>query len=817
MNRYICIHGHFYQPPRENPWLEEVELQDSSYPYHDWNERITAECYAPNTASRILDSDKRIIDIVNNYARISFDIGPTLHSWIKIHHPDVYRAIIEADQLSQERFSGHGSAIAQAYNHIIMPLANDRDKRTQVIWGIRDFEHRFKRMPEGMWLPETAANLETLDILAEHGIAFSILAPRQAQRVREIGKEEWEDVNDSEIDPRMPYLCRLPSGRTINLFFYDGQVAQDVAFRGLLDNGKSFAERLIGVFPDREEPKLVHIATDGESYGHHHRYGDMALACALHYIEYGEQADLTNYAEYMEKYPPTHEVEIIENSSWSCAHGVERWRSDCGCNTLANPGWNQGWRAPLREAMDWLRDNLIPIYEREMALYIQDPWQARDDYIKVILNRSAQNEVILDGSVQSVEAFLSRHVTRELSKEETVKVLKLLEMQRCAMLMYTSCGWFFDEISGIETVQVMRYASCAMQLARDVGGEDLESGYLDILKRAESNILDFKNGAGVWEAFVKPAALDLLKVGAHYAISSLFEEYPETTNIFCYTAKSEIYDLNESGMQKLAIGKARIHANITGEERLVCFAVIHFGDPNLIGGVREYMGDDCFALMRQEITDAFTKSDIPEVIRLMDRHFETHGYSLWHLFKDEQRKVLNQILEPILSEIEASSCQTYEQHYPIMQVMRDLRIPLPKALAAIAEFVLNTDIRKSLETEELDLEHLQNLVEEAKKWSFELDRTTLGFVASKRINSLMEKLSRTPEDVSLLERIETIFRTLSALSLELDLWKTQNIYFSISKQLNGGMGERGESGDETAKKWVEHFNNLQDYIYVRSV
>jgi len=457
--------------------------------------------------------------------------------------------------------------------------------------------------------------------------------------------------------------------------------------------------------------------------------------------------------------------------------------------------------------MDWLRDNLIPIYEREMASCVRDPWQARDDYIKVILNRSAQN----------VEAFLSRHVIRELSEKETVKVLKLLEMQRCAMLMYTSCGWFFDEISGIETVQVMRYASCAIQLAKEVGGEDLESDYLDILKRAESNIPDFENGARVWETFVKPAALDLLKVGAHYAISSLFEEYPETINIFCYTAESEIYDLNESGIQKLAIGRARIHADITGEERLVCFAVLHFGDPNLIGGVREYMGDDFFSLMRQEITDAFAKSDIPEVIRLMDQHFETHGYSLWHLFKDEQRKVLNQILEPILSEIEASSRQTYEQHYPIMQVMRDLRIPLPKALAATAEFVLNTDLRKSLETEELDLEHLQKLVEEIKKWSFELDRTTLGFVASMRINSLMVKLSMTPEDVSLLETIETIFRTLSALSPELDLWKTQNIYFSISKQLNGGMRERGESGDETAKKWVEHFNNLQDYIYVRSV
>ena len=807
MNRYICIHGHFYQPPRENPWLEEVELQDSAYPYHDWNERITAECYAPNTASRILDPDKRIIDIVNNYARISFDIGPTLLSWIKMHHPDVYQALIEADQLSQERFSGHGSAIAQAYNHIIMPLASSRDKRTQVIWGIRDFEYRFKRKPEGMWLPETAANLETLDILAEYGIGFTILAPRQAQRVREMGKEAWEDVNGEGIDSGMPYLCRLPSGRTINLFFYDGQIAQDVAFRGLLNSGKNFADRLMDAFSDHEEPQLVHIATDGESYGHHHRYGDMALAYAQHHIESGKRADLTNYAEYMEKYPPTHEVAIIENSSWSCAHGVERWRCDCGCNTLANPGWNQGWRAPLREAMDWLRDNLIPIYEREIASCVQDPWQARDDYIKVILNRSTQN----------VESFLSKHALRELSEEERVKVLKLLEMQRCASLMYTSCGWFFDDISGIETVQVMRYASCAMQLAREVGGEDLESGYLDILKRAESNVPDVENGAQVWESFVKPAALDLLKVGAHYAISSLFEEYPETINIFCYTAESEIYDLNESGIQKLAVGRAKIHADITGDERLVCFAVLHFGDPNLIGGVREYKGDDLFSLMRQEITNAFTKSDIPEVIRLMDQHFETHGYSLWHLFKDEQRKVLNQILEPILIEIEASSRQTYEQHYAIMQVMRDLQIPLPKALATTVEFVLNTDIRKSLETEELDLEHLQKLVEEAKKWSFELDMTTLGFVASKKINSLMEELSRTPEDLSLLERIETIFRILSALPLEIDLWKTQNVCFSISKQLNGGMRRSAERGDQTAKEWVEHFDNLQDYLCVGSI
>ena len=807
MNRYICIHGHFYQPPRENPWLEEIELQDPAYPYHDWNERITAECYAPNTASRILDPERRIIDIINNYAKISFNFGPTLLSWMERHQPDVYRAIIEADRFTQERFSGHGSAIAQAYNHMIMPLANVRDKRTQVIWGIKDFEYRFGRKPEGMWLPETAVDLETLDIMAEQGIKFTILAPHQARRVRKMGDKRWKDVSGRKIDPKIPYLCKLPSGKTINLFFYDGPISHDVAFGGLLNSGELFAARLLSAFADREaQPQLVHIATDGESYGHHHRFGDMAMAYVLHYIESNNLAKLTNYAEYLEKHPPTHQAEITENSSWSCTHGVERWRSDCGCNTGMHPGWTQGWRAPLREAMNWLRDNLIPLYEGEVAFYVQDPWRAREDYI----------EVILDRSIQNVESFFSKRAVRELSKEEKVKVLKLLEMQRHAMLMYTSCGWFFDEVSGIEAVQVMQYASRAMQLAKEVSGQDLESDYLKILERVPSNISDFKNGAHIHEMFVRPVTLDLLKVAAHYALSSLFEEYPETINIFCYTADSEIYDLNEAGIQRLAVGRARIRSDITGEESDISFAVLHLGDHNLNGGVREYMGDDSFSIMCQEIKDAFMKSDIPEVIRLMDKHYGTHNYSLWHLFRDEQRKVLNQILDSTLKEIEASFRQISEYHYPIMQVIKEMGILLPKALATPMEFILNTDIYKLLESEELDVDRLQNLVEGIKKLSLELDKTTLGFVASQKINSLMERLSQTPEDVSLLEPIEAIFRILSALPLEFDLWKTQNIYFSIGKQLYSRMREKAEKGDQAAKKWVEHFNSLENYLHVRS-
>jgi len=805
MNHYVCIHGHFYQPPRENPWLEEVELQDSAYPYHDWNERIMAKCYAPNTASRILGAERKIIDIVNNYSKISFNFASTLLSWMEKHAPEVYRAVIEADIESQKKFSGHGSAIAQAYNHMIMPIANSRDKRAQIIWGIKDFEHRFKRKPEGMWLPETAVDLETLDIVSEHGIKFTILAPRQAKRVRKIDGKKWKDVGNEKIDPKMPYLCKLPSGRTINIFFYDGPISNDVAFGDLLNNGEVFAKRLLGAFPqEHEQPQIVHIATDGETYGHHLRFGDMALAYCLYYIESNNLAKITIYGEYLEKHPSTHEVEIFENSSWSCTHGVERWRSDCGCKGM-HPEWNQGWRAPLREAMDWLRDTLVSIYEKEMAQYMKDPWQARTDYI----------EVILDRSVQNVERFFSEHAVRELSKEEKLKVLKLLEMQRCAMLMYTSCGWFFDEISGIETVQVMRYAARAMQLAKEISGVDLEPNYVKTLERAPSNIPEFNNGAKVYGMLVKPATIDLPRVGAHYAISSLFEAYPETAKIYCYTANSKIYDKVEAGKQKLAVGRTHLHSDITWEESGVGFAVLHFGDHNLIGRMREHMEDDTFSVMHQEIKDAFLKSNVAEVIHLMDKYFGTHNYSIWHLFRDEQRKILGRIVEGTLKDIETHFRQIYKHHYSLMQVMKERDTPLPKALATPLEFILNTDLRKLLENDELDFDQLQNLIEKVKRWPIELDKITVGFVASQRVNKLMGKLSQTPEDVLVLQNIEAILRILSTLPLELDMWKAQNVYFSIGKQLYGGMRERAEKEDNNAKKWIEHFNGLGHYLQVK--
>ena len=331
INRYICIHGHFYQPPRENPWLEEIEIEESAFPFHDWNERVTNECYAPNAASRILGSERRIIDIVNNYSRISFNFGPTLLSWLNTHNQEVYQAILQADKDSQQTFSGHGSAIAQIYNHLIMPLANSRDKETEIIWGVKDFIYRFGRMPEGMWLSETAVDNETLDLLALHGIRFTILAPHQARRIRKIGDETWNDVTKETLHIGRPYLCILPSGRTIAIFFYEPGIAGEVAFGNLLENGDQFTRRLIDAFPrDTKTPHLVSIATDGETYGHHHRFADMALAYALHEIESKDLAKITIYGEYLERFPPGYEVAIAENTSWSCSHGVKRWEDDCG-------------------------------------------------------------------------------------------------------------------------------------------------------------------------------------------------------------------------------------------------------------------------------------------------------------------------------------------------------------------------------------------------------------------------------------------------------------------------------------------------------
>ncbi len=805
--KYICIHGHFYQPPRENPWLEEVELQESAYPEHDWNERITAQCYGPNSQSRILDADNKIIAIDNTYAKISFNFGPTLLCWMERHAQESYRNILIADKESQKRFSGHGSAIAQAYNHMIMPLANERDKKTQVYWGIKDFEYRFGRFPEGMWLPETAVDIPTLEALAERNIKFTILAPHQAKRIRKIGDKRWKDVSNGRIDPQRPYLCCLPSGKKITLFFYDGPIAHDVAFGDLLKNGENFANRLLGAYSKgKESRRLVHIATDGETYGHHHRYGDMALAYCLYHIEHHQLAQLTVYGEYLERFPPLEEVEIIENTSWSCIHGIERWRMDCGCHTGRGEGWHQKWRKPLRETMDWVRDSAAAVYETEMKKVCEMPWELRNRYIDVILDRSTEN----------VERFFEENFSgRQFNTEEKIRILKLLELQRHAMLMFTSCGWFFDDISGIETTQILQYATRAIQLAKEVGGSDLEAGFEERLEKIPGNRPSLSNGRIIYEKIIKPSMIDLRRVGAHYAVSSLFQQYSQEAEIYSFSAKSEKYDLYESGRQKLVIGRAKIRSNITWEEETVCFSVLHLGDHNLTGGIQGPMEEAAFSKMEQEIKGAFKKNDIPRTIRLIEEYFKGGLYSLWHLFKDEQSRILYQILAVTLQDIELSLRQMKDQHYPIFQVVKQLRIPLPKILTNTVLVMLNKDILEALDENPINFEHLQQLVEEIKEWGLEIDRETLSFFVRKKINILMENLAKDPHNKETIRVAANLLQTLHPLSLPLDLWRAQNIYFFTGKAQYPLMKERAEKGDQTASQWIALFGQLGDLLNVK--
>ncbi len=495
--RYVCIHGHFYQPPRENPWTERIDVEPTAAPFHDWNERITAECYAPNAAARILGGDGKVVARVNNYASMSYNFGPTLLSWLERHAADTYKAILAADAESSRRFSNHGSAMAQAYSHAILPLASEADKDLQVVWGLRDFERRFGRRPEGMWLPETAVDVESLEALARYDIGFTVLAPHQARRVWSADKGRWHDVPAGSIDTTKAYRCVLPSGRTVALFFYEGPTSRAIAFEKLLANGETFARRLIAIFHgDLGRPQLASVATDGETYGHHHKFGDMGLAFATRLIEESAEVRLTNFAEFLDRHPPRDLVEIAPATSWSCAHGIERWRSNCGCATGPHRGWSQEWRGPLRSALDVVRDGTSDLYERLAPSFFGDP--ARALLESVDLAPPARPSV--------VSVFLEQHAGRALDSSGRDRARRLLEMRRQAVLMQASCAYFFEDIAGLEPVQVLSHAARAMALCRELGGPDLEAPFLDHLGRARGNRRALPDGRVVYDKLVRPKA-----------------------------------------------------------------------------------------------------------------------------------------------------------------------------------------------------------------------------------------------------------------------------------------------------------------------
>ncbi len=776
--RYVCIHGHFYQPPRENAWLETVEEQESAYPWHDWNARINHECYAPNAAARILDNTGKIVKIRNNYNRISSNFGPTLLSWLEDNDPEAYKLIQLADQKSAERFGGHGSALAQVHSHLIMPLANYRDKVTQVVWGIKDFEHRFGRKPEGMWLAETAVNTETLEVLAANDIKFTVLAPRQAKAIAKLGTAQWQPVHTDSIDTRRPYWCVLPSGRRIALFFYHGGVAQAVAFERLLNNGKGFAERILSIL-DRNpgEAQLAHIATDGESYGHHHRFGEMALADALNYIEDTGKAKLTNYGQFLEMYPPEWEVQIHENSSWSCVHGIERWRSDCGCNA-GRAGWHQRWRQPLRQALDHLRDRLMPIFEQNSVRLLRDPWAARNDYVEILLQHHSE---------AAIGQFFQKHALRTLSETERTLVLRLMAMQRHTILMYSSCGWFFDEISGIETNQILQYALRAMDYADDIAQVRYHDEFERMLALAPSNV--FAHGADSYRTLVTPTRVTMERVAMHFAVSSLFEDDPEGLDLFNFTASVGFWEKIEAGTPQIAAGRLHIKSKITGFERDFCFAVLYLGQQHIIGNISENMNTSTFGEMWERTAAAFRNADMGGVIGCLQQYFGPEKFTLSSLFKDERSKIIREITETGMLVAEANFKNVFNDNYQLMSGLQAERLQVPDTWRNVAAYVLNTDLLDFFTfPETIDPRKLRRITEDIARWQIKLsDREAIQLAVGNRI---FEEIIKVNHDISSLQRVNWLNEVIGILAekteLKPEIWRSQNAFYLITKGYRKG-------------------------------
>ena len=821
--RTICVHGHFYQPPRENPWLETVEAQESAAPWHDWNDRITAECYAPNGAARIVDQHNQIIRILNNYARMSFNFGPTLLSWLRENAPRVHDAIVHADQRSQKYFSGHGSAMAQVYNHLIMPLANTRDRITQIRWGIADFSSRFGRLPEGMWLPETAVDSESLDLLAQYGIRFVLLAPHQCARVRPLATEPpakakasardqkdqkeppWTETPNASVDTTRSYLVRLKEGRSIAVFFYDGPRSRAIAFEGLLNSGEGFAQRLKSGFKlESDDAQLVHVATDGESYGHHHRYGEMALAWVLHSLQDQKQVSatgihLTNYGEFLEKDPPRFEAQIVEDTSWSCAHGIERWRSDCGCSS-GRPGWNQKWRTPLREALDGLRDAVAPLFHEAAIRLFKDPETARNEYIGVVLDRSKESR----------DAFFASHALYAFNEEERTRALMLMELERHAMLMYTSCGWFFDDISGIETVQIIAYAGRVLQLAQELFGRraaTLEKQFVHRLAAAKSNLPEQQDGAAIYNRYIRSMQVGLEQVAAHYAISSIFTSYPDEADLFCYSVRRLAYESVISGRVRLAVGQALVCSKITEAAETVAFAVLHFGDQNITAAVKRWdpLQSAEYDNFLEHARAAVNLADFPEVVRCFDRFFGSQNYSLRSLFRDEQTRILRLLLAGTLAEVESSLSAIYENQASLLHFLSQSGLPRPEALTVAATFAINAGLRRALESEPIDAIQARTWLGLAKSDQVTLDKQLLGYIVDQRMKRAMLALHEHPDDLHCVEDALLVARTLRELPFDVNLWQAQNLWYDTY---------RYHRDTPPSAEWLEKMKDLGTQLHI---
>ncbi|MCG6135270.1 MAG: DUF3536 domain-containing protein [Nostoc sp. LLA-1] len=822
---YVTVHGHFYQPPRENPYLDAIERQPSAAPFHDWNERIHWECYRPNAFARVFNDRGEIVGIVNNYEYFSFNMGPTLMSWLERYDLEVYQRILEADTKSGQRLQGHGNAIAQVYNHIILPLANERDKYTQIRWGKEDFRSRFGRDPEGMWLAETGVDYATLEALVAEGIRFIILAPSQAQRCRPLATHdgdhhEWQEVGGSQIDPTRPYRCYLnpqlsttqgsgelgvgswddgDSRPYIDIFFYDGPISRDMGFSDVVYNSSHFAGRIgSAVRGDHRPAQLISVATDGETFGHHKKGTEKTLAYAFT-KEFPKQGwTVTNFAHYLSLNTPTWEVELKPVTAWSCAHGVGRWEDDCGCGGEGGV-WHQKWRRPLRNALNWLRDQLIDVYEENARQLFRDPWLARDEYIQVLRDRSPAN----------VNRFLACHQTHKLTAAEQVDALRLLEMQRHALLMFTSCGWFFEEISRPEGTQILRYASRALELAGDVAGVQLEKSFLKLLRLAPSNVDLFKHGAEIYRQMVQTAQVSVKQVAAHYAITSLFGNHkpaetlnpltgeqatkyphPHQKRVYCYTVNEIDYQMQRMGSLTLAVGHLQLVSEITWESESLVFAVLHLGGWDFHCCTQLFTGRRDYSQLKDKLFGALQQASAAHAILVMTQLFKEETFSLQNLFAEERHRIMRLLSQETLTRLDQLYTQAYRDNYGILMAFHRDELEVPQELQVAAEIALGSRCMTTLRSLEQDISEsglslnhigeLEAIATEAKHLHCQLNIPEGKQILEQLIMRLLWQLLHNTNGSFAIEIqcLERLIDVASQLNLGISLHRSQELFFS---------------------------------------
>jgi alpha-amylase/alpha-mannosidase (GH57 family) len=797
----IVIHGHFYQPPRENPWTGAVEREPSAHPFRDWNERIHKECYRANAFARVFDAHGRVERIVDNYRHISFNFGPTLLAWMEPRHAPTYARVIEADRESARRRGGHGNAIAQGYNHAILPLCNERDRRTQVRWGIADFKHRFGRDPESLWLPETACNDATLETLIEEGLKFVILAPSQAERVRPLGprgarapgQAPWKDVSDGSVDPGVAYrfFHRDGSGRSIAIFFYDGPIARAIAFEGALSSSQVLMDRLERA--QGGDGRLIHVATDGESYGHHFTFGDRALAYALEFEAPRRGFEVTNYGAFLEAHPPAFEVELKKGdgglgTAWSCAHGVSRWYRDCGCRTGGREGWSQAWRGPLRSALDLLRDEVARAFEEQGGELLRDPWAARDEYIRLVLDRSA-----------SREEFLRRHAGRHLREREQVRALTFLELARNAMVMYTSCGFFFADISGIETVQILKYAGRALDLMDDLGLPSPRERFLEVLAAARSNLPEMGSGADVYRRFVDPARVSAEGVAAHLAISTLVGDDAPRGETGGYAFERADHDVRTHGRITLATGRLTLDAVATERQLEYAFAAMHFGGVDFYCVLKPFPGGTAFRRSANRLWADFRTASLPTMLRLAQEEFGPDEYGLEHVLPEGRERISGIIFGDLVKRLSEQYARLYEDNRRSIEMLHEVGFDLPPELRAAAEFTLTRRFaeeirRQGSSRDPAAYEAAIEIAEEVARRGYRIDRSEASRLFGDMVTDAVRLLVAEPSEENRRSALALLGLT-RRLGLEIDVDRAQEAVFAALSG-PGGRPELGEIARE---------------------